>query len=463
MKKASGKGSVQQREQPGLCCSCKPLDLVAADKNKGEPAAENRNDIKQENITALYRTRLQPWPRLLRWGKAPIAQYSINHQNLNPNIMTPKKINLLFSVLLSGSTALNAQNGNVGIGTMTPAEKLDVNGNIQLNSSSSVHGSYLQALNPEGVTMTLQATRAASAFGAGGIIGTNSAHPLQLIYNASPVIFMNNGTFAPNGSNLTALGTDANRWNTIYTGGGGVNAKNASGQYVGFSAECQGGIAATFTATSTSSAFGGRVIMGSATNNQVAFVVNSQPVFYMDGGSLLPNGNNNKQLGYSYLAFSAVHAYSFNNPSDIRFKKNIENLKYGINEIMKMRAVSYDLKDNKNEKKMIGFIAQEVEKVIPEIVSTSHDSLGYKSVDYVKLVPVLVKSIQDQQQVIEKQLKELKTLKATADVQRLQIAALEAKAADQKTMNELIARVAALQEILGLKVTAAAKESSSAY
>jgi len=52
----------------------------------------------------------------------------------------------------------------------------------------------------------------------------------------------------------------------------------------------------------------------------------------------------------------------------------------------------------------LGFIAQEFEKVIPELVRT--DENGYKSIDYVKLTPVLVEAIREQQ----KQIDELKQL-----------------------------------------------------
>jgi len=52
----------------------------------------------------------------------------------------------------------------------------------------------------------------------------------------------------------------------------------------------------------------------------------------------------------------------------------------------------------------LGFIAQEFEKVIPELVR--NDENGYKSIDYVKLTPVLVEAIREQQ----KQIDELKQL-----------------------------------------------------
>lgn len=124
---------------------------------------------------------------------------------------------------------------------------------------------------------------------------------------------------------------------------------------------------------------------------------------FMNSDGFYPNGNNSKSFGYvGTAALSQIVSYAFTNPPDIRFKKNIENLSYGLAAVMKIRSVSYDLKDGKNDKKLLGFIAQEVEKIIPEIVTTNQDEMAYKAVDYVKMVPVLVKAIQDQQKQINK-------------------------------------------------------------
>ena len=46
-----------------------------------------------------------------------------------------------------------------------------------------------------------------------------------------------------------------------------------------------------------------------------------------------------------------------------------------------------------------GFIAQEVEKIVPGIVQTNDE--GMKAIDYVKLTPILVKALQEQQAIIE--------------------------------------------------------------
>jgi flagellar biosynthesis chaperone FliJ len=96
-------------------------------------------------------------------------------------------------------------------------------------------------------------------------------------------------------------------------------------------------------------------------------------------------------------------------------KKNINEIKYGLDEVMKLQAVTYNWKDNDDKRLQLGFIAQDVEKVVPEIVTKSGisdeeferlEKKGEKVTDtygmqYTGLIPVLVKAIQEQQKVIE--------------------------------------------------------------
>jgi len=92
--------------------------------------------------------------------------------------------------------------------------------------------------------------------------------------------------------------------------------------------------------------------------------------------------------------------------SDIRYKKNVSTLTNSLNQVLQLRGVNYFWKTKEfpdkqfTEAKQIGFIAQELEKVYPEVVFTDKD--GYKSVDYSKLTPVLVEAIKEQQAIIEK-------------------------------------------------------------
>ena len=91
-------------------------------------------------------------------------------------------------------------------------------------------------------------------------------------------------------------------------------------------------------------------------------------------------------------------------PSDIRYKKNIQPFNSSLQKLNQIRGVTYTFKTSEfpqmgfTDANQIGFIAQEVEKVFPELVVT--DKNGYKSVDYAKITPVLVEAIKDQQKQI---------------------------------------------------------------
>jgi len=102
-------------------------------------------------------------------------------------------------------------------------------------------------------------------------------------------------------------------------------------------------------------------------------------------------------------------------PSDVRYKKNIEPLKASLDKVMRLQGVSYDWKSEDNpgigfdKSRQIGLIAQEVEGVIPELVST--DNKGYKSLSYNKLLPVLIEAIKEQQTIIKEQSEAIKELR----------------------------------------------------
>jgi len=83
--------------------------------------------------------------------------------------------------------------------------------------------------------------------------------------------------------------------------------------------------------------------------------------------------------------------------SDISLKDNIEVIKNPIDKIKKIRGVTYTRNDF-NDVKQTGVIAQEVEKVLPEVVNEDN---GIKSVAYGNMVGLLIESIKEQQETIE--------------------------------------------------------------
>ena len=95
-----------------------------------------------------------------------------------------------------------------------------------------------------------------------------------------------------------------------------------------------------------------------------------------------------------------VAYYSF---SDIRLKENIKPTNYGLNELLKLNPVEFKWKEK--DGKEIGLIAQEVEKIVPEVIKENkriNDDTLYKQVDYEKLVPVLINSIKELNERIKK-------------------------------------------------------------
>jgi hypothetical protein len=88
--------------------------------------------------------------------------------------------------------------------------------------------------------------------------------------------------------------------------------------------------------------------------------------------------------------------------SDVRLKENIFDATPKLNGLMQLRVVNYNLKSDP-EVKQLGFIAQEVEQVFPGLVeSLEEDCEGghYKTVKTTVLIPMLVKAIQEQQAII---------------------------------------------------------------
>ncbi len=127
-----------------------------------------------------------------------------------------------------------------------------------------------------------------------------------------------------------------------------------------------------------------------------------------------PTVDNNFDLGRSNFRWDDVYATAgVVNTSDIRLKKNIKELNYGLAEVMKLEPISYQWKHNRNLSEVkLGFSAQQLLEVIPEVVKTHdyvypdekkpsvltpNENLG---VYYSDIIPVLTKAIQEQQEII---------------------------------------------------------------
>ena len=131
-------------------------------------------------------------------------------------------------------------------------------------------------------------------------------------------------------------------------------------------------------------------------------------------GHLVSFQDNVRDLGASGKRWREVYAANgVTTTSDFREKRNIEDLEYGLKEVMEMRPVSFNWKNPGNPDVKLGLIAQDLLEIVPEVVK-AHDwevgedpnakpqkvELARYGVYYSDLIPVLIKSIQQQQQMI---------------------------------------------------------------
>lgn len=132
--------------------------------------------------------------------------------------------------------------------------------------------------------------------------------------------------------------------------------------------------------------------------------------------SLRPATNGARSLGNSAKRWSTVFATNGTiNTSDRREKKNIQEIDYGLSTVLKLQPVSFEWKAMPEFGTKLGLIAQDLQKVIPEVVLNKEwvedEETGEKreikahrmGVFYSDLIPVLIKATQEQQDIIEKQ------------------------------------------------------------
>jgi hypothetical protein len=137
-------------------------------------------------------------------------------------------------------------------------------------------------------------------------------------------------------------------------------------------------------------------------------VMGSASIDYLDVmgstnlGSL--NVSQNATFAQDVYVANTLTAQELAQESDKRLKKDITPTKYDLKSVLKLNPVDYKLKSN--NKDQTGFIAQEVRDVIPELVNGVEGDLEKGetlSINYIGLIPVLTKAIQEQQSQIDNQ------------------------------------------------------------
>lgn len=169
--------------------------------------------------------------------------------------------------------------------------------------------------------------------------------------------------------------------------------------------------------------------------------------YFEDGGAgnqlltnshIIPILDNSRDLGTASFGWRRIFSNnSLQIVSDIRLKKDITKLEYGLEELMRLDPVKYMLKSSDSDSYNLGLIAQDVLKVIPEVVN-GDEMEGMLSIGYSELVPVLIRAIQEQQE-------EIKSLRTEKESYDLRISRLE------KYLDELTREAAGISSSGGLK------------
>lgn len=278
-------------------------------------------------------------------------------------------------------TGMNATTGKLGIGTQAPITRLHISGSSYTSTNQYVGGrvrigTSASAMATAGTTPGSGLEVVASSSESGGESGGDiSIHAYKGLLQSS------GGTVGVEGLVPTL---------NFYTARGTFDAPTncAAGENIG------------------SIIFWPRI--SSAFNGQVA----RMDVYRVSGTS----------TKISFGATTIGGSTTWSNLSDRRLKTDITPIKYGLSDVMKLQPVNYVMKDNP-ETPHIGFIAQDVKAIIPEVVVGEEGDLEKKevlSLSYAAFTPVLAKAIQEQQSIIEEQQKMI-------DILVKRIEALESK------------------------------------
>ena len=295
--------------------------------------------------------------------------------------------------------------GNVGIGSSafdgSQPEKLLVDAGT--SASNNLIGAYGDINNyvQIGVMNRNSGNSASSDIVATADNGTNTTNYIDMGINSSG--YANNNSNILNRSNVGYIYTNAtadffigngapNQELIFFTNNGVAGNTTANGNEV-MRIDGNGNVGIGGTSRSN---------VGVATTNAEKLVVS---------GNVIPRTNGGGNLGSTTYRWGTVYAQNaLNTSSDRRLKTNIANLNYGLKEVIAMQPVSYNWKTTPDTDKKLGLIAQDVRRIVPEVVK-GDEAKETLSIAYSDLIPVLINAIKEQQQQIESLKKDVQLLK----------------------------------------------------
>ena len=154
-------------------------------------------------------------------------------------------------------------------------------------------------------------------------------------------------------------------------------------------------------ATSSDITVNGTMHINNTTDSNLSNGLGSNPAvvasaIFQGGVSIL------KSLYVANDIYASTLNGSFVTSSDRSLKENVEPLANSLDNVLALQGVNFNWIDTEkyNSDRQVGFIAQDVEAVIPELVVTRED--GIKGVNYSQMVAVLVEAIKEQNKIIQK-------------------------------------------------------------
>ncbi len=357
----------------------------------------------QPIFTSFFAERTSPIDRFAGIGFSNDAQFRIG------------PVSTVISLPSAGSGLVVDNTGFVGVGAATPAVNLELEGTapeIRLtDNKSEASGNGVGLGNISWYSRDASFANGYDPVASIEVSNTNnSATPdakMQFkirdndinVTTRTPLILYPNGNVGFNGGWLSYDG-DSEGIHIQNEGhvGIGITATEGPQLYVSGGANSSYGALIESTSNLTSALR----VQGPA-NSEVMIVLDSD---FNDLFSIQGNGNVGIRSGNPQYALqvgvqgdgSQARANAWNTFSDRRWKTDFHKINQPLEKIAALNGYYYKWIDRPDTSRQVGVVAQEVEAVLPEVVST--DTEGYKSVDYAKLTALLIEGMKAQQSEI---------------------------------------------------------------